>query len=177
MSCCLTRCPTVETVSNTVSNHSPTRPSRTNMDMENDVCDTKTAEMAPTKAGVWFSSFTLGGHKISGRQWAVRVRTMGMDKLPPEDSLLVLKIPKALLEGEKTEKEASLWQSLRGNQGLDSVKPALPEALQVSDGTETEWLAATSAFLTENANEPHYREVASTLASGYPCIHTKWAES
>lgn len=45
---------------------------------------------------------------------------------------------------------------------MDTVKPAVPEVLQVSVGDDKERLLATSEFVTKHANDPCCREVSNT---------------
>lgn len=78
----------------------------------------------------------------------------GMNKSPLADVVLVLKLTKLQLEEENTGTDVNIWHSLPGNDGLDTVKPALSDALQVSVGTSKEIPLTTSDFATEQSNDP-----------------------
>lgn len=61
-----------------------------------------------------------------------------MDDSPLKEDVPVLTVPEVQPEEEKTETNARDWHIISGNKGLETVKPALPEVLQVSYGTELE---------------------------------------
>lgn len=58
-----------------------------------------------------------------------------MHKSPLKGEVLVLPIVEEPPEGAETKTDANGWQSLLRNESLDTMKPALPDILQVTDGT------------------------------------------
>lgn len=70
-----------------------------------------------------------------------------MEESPLEEDVSVLTITKALPE-EKTKKYAKIWHSLPSNEGLDNVRPAMPDVLQVLDGTDKERSLSKNKFVT-----------------------------
>lgn len=67
-----------------------------------------------------------------------RLAWTGMDKSPLKGDRTVLMITKAQSKAEKTKTNAEVWPSLHSNDGLDPVKPALPEVLQILDENDKE---------------------------------------
>lgn len=72
-------------------------------------------------------------------------------------------VTKAQPEGQKTQTDATFWLILPDNNGMDTVKLAMPKAFQASDGTNKERPLTKNEFLTEQANDSYYREVSNAL--------------
>lgn len=81
-----------------------------------------------------------------------RLLMIGMDESPQKEDVPVLATTELQPEGEETEPDSKIWHSLLGNNESDTVKPAGPEGLQVSDGNEKERPFTTREFVTEQAN-------------------------
>lgn len=75
----------------------------------------------------------------------------------------MLTITEAQPEQEKVKSGINIWHCLPGNDGPDPVKPALPEDLEVYDGTAKERPLTTSEHVTEQAKDPYCRELASIV--------------
>lgn len=74
----------------------------------------------------------------------------------------------------KEEMDTEFWLCLAGNGGMESEKPSVPDVLHVSDGTDKERPLTTSKFVTEEANDPYYREVANATGKpGSVCSHDR----
>lgn len=97
-----------------------------------------------------------------------RLQTTGMDEFPLEDDVPVLEITNGQPEEENTEKHAKFLHSLPGNEGLESVKPALPKVLQVSSSAEKGRSLMTKKLLTGQANDHYCREVANAVGRQGP---------
>lgn len=80
--------------------------------------------------------------------------TNGMDDSILEDDVPVLKIAKVQTERKKTKADTKIGHSLPCDDGIATVKPALPEVLQVLDGTVDDELLTTRDFLTAETFEP-----------------------
>lgn len=72
-----------------------------------------------------------------------------MNESQLEDNLAVFSITGAQPKTEKTETDTKFYDHFPSNEGLDTVKPAVPKVPQVSDGTDKNALLTTSNFMTE----------------------------
>lgn len=91
--------------------------------------------------------------------------TTGMDEAPLQDTLPVLMITEVQPEGEKTEKDTNIWQSLPGNYGVDTVQHDMQEVLQLSDGIDKQRPLTSSKFVMKKVNYPYCREVGNTAGN------------
>lgn len=67
--------------------------------------------------------------------------------------------------------------NLHSNDGMDTVKPALPEVLKVSDGTYKERTLTKSQFLAGEANDPTVWKLPILQANGEPSTDTIGTET
>lgn len=95
-----------------------------------------------------------------------------MDESPFGEDAPVVTMTEAQSEGENTKTDARIWHGVQDNEGLDTVKPALPEVLQESDRTDKEWILITRARVSEKANGAYCREFGNTTTSGDQSTHS-----
>lgn len=81
-----------------------------------------------------------------------------MDESPRGHDVTTLTMSKVQPEMEKTERDTKVLQALPCKNGMDTVKPALPNVLQVSDGTISEKKLTKRSFLTARIIEHYYRK-------------------
>lgn len=62
----------------------------------------------------------------------------GTHKFPLKDDLPVLKVAEVQPKGQKTETNRDIWHPPPRNDGMETVKHALLEALPVLDGADKE---------------------------------------
>lgn len=85
-----------------------------------------------------FKLFHLVGMKHQAANALSRLSTIGMNDSSRQDYVLVYTLTKAQTEGKKTKTDAKIWHRFFDNDGMDTVKTAMPEVLQVSDETDKE---------------------------------------
>lgn len=74
-----------------------------------------------------FEVVLLDGVKHQVADALCRLPKIGMDASLLEDDIMLLTITQAQPEEEKTKIDATIWQSLPGNESLDTVRPDLPK--------------------------------------------------
>lgn len=86
-----------------------------------------------------------------------------MYKSTLKDNVKVLQIIKGHPEGENTLTDGNGWHILLSKEALDTVKPDLPEGLQVPKKSNKEGLLTSTELVTEQANDLHCREAGNTV--------------
>lgn len=58
--------------------------------------------------------------------------------------------------------DAKTWKRILGNDGTDTIKPALPGVLQTPDGTDKEIVLTAIGFVMYLAKDPYCAVLANT---------------
>lgn len=77
-----------------------------------------------------------------------------MNGAPLEDDVPVLMITEAQLEGRRTETDTKILHSIPCDDGMNTEKSALPEILQMSDGTVNKEPLTTRNSVTLQTIDP-----------------------
>lgn len=84
----------------------------------------------------------------------------GMNDSPFGDNVLVPVITEEQPVGGKTERNTKTWHSLPCNNGIETIKPAFPDIVKVSDGTVNEKRLNTRDLVTAQMIDTYSTEIA-----------------
>lgn len=127
MACCCMGFPTIDTNPWVIAAHYPNWPWRASLTTEHYGPDSKTDEMAPKDVKILLQN-------RQSTQWHIsasgRVIPLGQDwigQIFAADDVHVLMIPEAVPEGGIAETNTRIRHLLPCNEGIDPIKPVLPE--------------------------------------------------
>lgn len=116
-----------------ISFYYPNEGPRPPIDIEHDRCDRKTCEMATTTSDLYSKVSHGSGVKCQAADALSRVPMTWMDESLFEEDVSGLTITKEHREKEKSKKDSKYLQRLPGNESLDTMEPAWPEAIPVAN--------------------------------------------